>query len=87
MDMEKHPARIDVGYLKLGTFPQTQSAAVDSFQTGAIDRSVYLLQNPAHFLPAQDDGKFLLRAWPDKPQRGPVALECSLIEELDPTHR
>src|SRR3989442_15970525 len=76
MNVEKHPARIDVGYLKMGAFPQTQSTAVDGFQTGAIDGSVHLLQNPVHFLPAQDDGQFLLRTWPDKPQRGPVALEC-----------
>src|SRR2546426_2154309 len=67
MNVEKHPARIDVGYLKMGAFPQTQSTAVDGFQTGAIDGSVDLLQNPVHFLPAQDDGQLLLRTWPDKP--------------------
>src|SRR5436309_1380398 len=83
MNVEKHPARIDVGYLKMGAFPQTLSTAVDGFQTGAIDGSVDLFQNPVHFLPAQDDGQLLLRTWPDKPQRGPVTLECSLIEELD----
>src|SRR5206468_2229656 len=48
------------------------------------ERCVVLLQNPVRFLPAQDDGQLLLRTWPDKPQRGPVALECSLIEKLDP---
>src|SRR5262245_33020837 len=71
----------------MGTFPQTQSTAVDGFQTGAIDRSVDLLENPLHFLPAQDDGELFLPTRPDKPQRGPVALECSLIEKLDPTQR
>src|SRR3989449_9155407 len=75
MNVEKHPARIDVSYLKMGAFPQTQATAVDGFQTGAIDGTVDLLQNPVHFLPAQDDGQLLLRTWSDKPQSGPVALQ------------
>src|SRR6266704_6868703 len=85
VNVEDHPSRINVRALKLGAFQQAQSTAIDRFQADRVDRRMHLLQNPVHFLPAQDDGQFLLRPRPDQPQRGPVALECSLIEKLDPT--
>src|SRR5438093_9766717 len=45
MNVESHPSGIDVGDLQMGAFPQTQSAAVDGFQTSAVDGRMHLIEN------------------------------------------
>jgi hypothetical protein len=84
VDVQHHPCPVDIRDLQVRPFQQAQPAGVDGGQADAVDGNAHLGQNPPDFLPAQDYREFLLARGPHEPERGPVALQRVLVEELDP---
>ena len=52
MNVNDHPATIDVGDAKLNSFHQSQSAAIDRRQADAVNGNANFAQDSMDFLPA-----------------------------------
>ena len=78
-----HPRTINVGDLELRPFHKPESATVDRRQAHAVNGNADVRQHELYFFAAQHDRQFKFVGRTHEPQRGPVAVQSLLVEELD----
>ncbi len=84
MNVDHHSLGIDIGYLQVEGFLESESAGIDRGQVGVVVKGMDPGQNPVDFLSGQDTGQPFFSFCPKIGKDMPVLFKDIDKEELNP---